>query len=124
MLQKIRGVRQDEVSRERHWFQDDFFDLFVWTDGAGAFVAFQLCYDRAHRERVLAWTQDQGFLHRRIDDGERTPLKNMSPILVADGEFDAARVTAEFTRRALQLDGTLREFILARIAEAATRAAS
>ena len=42
----------------------------------------------------------------------------MSPILVADGEFDAARVTAEFTRRALQLDGTLREFILARIAEA------
>lgn len=74
--------------------------------------------------RVLAWTQDQEFLHRRIDDGERTPLKNMSPILVADGEFDAARVTAEFTRRALQLDGTLREFILARIAEAATRAAS
>ena len=124
MLQKIRGVRQDEVSRERHWFQDDFFDLCVCTDGAGAFVAFQLCYDRAHRERVLAWTQDQGFLHRRIDDGERTPLKNMSPILVADGEFDAARVTAEFTRRALQLDGTLREFILARIAEAATRAAS
>lgn len=124
MLQKIRSVRQDEVSRERQWFQDDFFDLFVWTDGAGAFVAFQLCYDRAHQERLLAWKQNQGFLHCRIDDGERTPLKNMSPILINDGEFDAARLATEFTRRALQLDGTLHEFILARIAEAATRAAS
>jgi hypothetical protein len=33
MLQKIRDVRQDDAPRERHWFQDDFFDLFAWTDG-------------------------------------------------------------------------------------------
>jgi hypothetical protein len=123
MLQEIRGVRQDDASRERHWFQDDFFDLFVWTDGAGAVVAFQLGYDRAREERMLAWSQDQGFLHRRVDDGEATPLKNMSPMLIADGEFGAATVAAEFARRALQLDGALRGFILARIDEAATRMA-
>ena len=123
MLQEIRGVRQDHASHERHWFQDDFFDLFVWTDGVSAVVAFQLGYDRAREERVLAWNRDQGFLHRRVDDGEATPLKNMSPMLIADGKFCAARVGAEFARRALQLDGALRQFILARIDEAATRMA-
>jgi hypothetical protein len=121
MLQKIRGVRQDAASRERHWFQDDFFDLFVWMDNSGTVVAFQLCYDRSHQERVLVWNQEKGFLHRRVDDGELTPLKNMSPILISDGRFGAVKVAAEFARRALYLDGSLRDFILARIDEAATQ---
>jgi hypothetical protein len=54
MLQKIRGARQDNASRERQWFQDDYFDLFFWTDAAGKVLAFQLCYDRLRHERVLA----------------------------------------------------------------------
>ena len=73
MLQRIRGVRQDEASRERHWFQDDFFDLFAWTNATGEVVAFQLCYDRLNRERVLSWSESAGFIHRRIDDGEELP---------------------------------------------------
>ena len=64
MLQKIRGVRQDDASRERHWFQDDYFDLFVWTDAAGKVLAFQLCYDRLRNERVLAWNAEHGWLRR------------------------------------------------------------
>ena len=31
MLKKIRGVREDVADRERHWFQDESFDLFAWT---------------------------------------------------------------------------------------------
>ena len=53
MLQKIRGVRQDNASRERHWFQDDYFYLFVWTDAAGKVLVFQLCYDRLRNEVCL-----------------------------------------------------------------------
>jgi len=104
MLRKIRGVRQDDADRERHWFQDDFFDLFAWTDAAGEVVAFQLCYDRLNRERVLSWSESAGFIHRRIDDGEELPVQKMAPIMVADGRFAAESIAAEFDSRSGSID--------------------
>lgn len=121
MLQKIRGVRQHDAPLERHWFQDDFFDLFVWTDASGAVVAFQLCYDRLNHERVLAWNATAGFIHRRVDDGEQTPVKNMSPSMVTDGQFGADGVAAEFERRGMEIDLRLRDFIRGKIGEAGAR---
>jgi hypothetical protein len=118
MLQKIRGVRQDDESKERNWYQDEFFDLFVWTAGDGAVTAFQLCYDRLDNERVLAWNRAGGFLHRRVDDGEHTPVKNMTPIMVADGLFAAGSIAAEFEVRAAGLESRTREFIRRKIGEA------
>lgn len=121
MLQKISGVRQDDTDRERNWFHDDFFDLFTWTDAAGDVVAFQLCYDRLKRERVLAWSEPTGFIHRRIDDGEDLPVQKMAPILVADGQFAADGIAAEFDRRSPSIDTRWRQFILTKIDEAAVR---
>jgi hypothetical protein len=121
MLQKIRGVRQDDTLLERQWFQDDFFDLFVWLDQSGTMVSFQLCYDRLNRERVLAWNKASGFIHRRVDDGEQTPVRNMSPIMVSDGRFGSESVAAEFDRRGLELDGRLLNFIRRKIDEAAAQ---
>lgn len=118
MLREMSGVRQDDVRLRRRWFQDEFFDLFVWTGPGGTVTAFQLCYDRQRRERVLAWSVAGGFIHRRIDDGEHTPVKNLAPIMVADGAFPAARVVAEFERRDATLDRDLRDFVRARILEA------
>jgi hypothetical protein len=118
VLQKIRGVRQDETGRERHWFQDDFFDLFAWTDAAGEVVAFQLCYDRLKRERVLAWSEPNGFIHRRIDDGEDLPVQKMAPIMVAAGPFAADEIAAEFDRRSASINARWRQFIRTKIDEA------
>jgi hypothetical protein len=118
MLQKIRKVRQDDADRERHWFQDDFFDLFAWTDAAGEVIAFQLCYDRLNRERVLAWSEPTGFIHRRIDDGEALPVQKMAPIMVADGKFAADSIAAEFDIRSAGIDLRWRQFIRSKIDEA------
>ena len=119
MLQRIRGVRQDEASRERHWFQDDYFDLFVWTEPSGAVVSFQLCYDRPHHERVLAWNWTEGLTHRRVDDGEQTPVKNRSPIMATDARCSVDGVAAEFDRRGMELDARMRDFVRQKIEEAA-----
>jgi hypothetical protein len=124
MLQKIRGVRQDDARRERHWFHDEFFDLFVWTGPAGEVLAFQLCYDRLKYERVLAWSDAAGFIHRRIDDGEELPIQKMAPIMIADGQFAAAGIAAEFKRRSSGIDTRMRNFIHAKIGEAGTRLSS
>ena len=121
MLQKIRRVRQDVADRERHWFQDEFFDLFAWTDAGRKLIAFQLCYDRLNRERVLAWSESAGFVHRRIDDGEALPVQKMAPIMVADGQFEANSIAAEFDRRTAAIDPRWRRFIRNKIDEAATQ---
>lgn len=118
MLRELAGVRQDNPRLSRRWFQDEFFDLFVWTGTGGQVTAFQLCYDRLRRERVLAWSEAGGFIHRRIDDGEHTPIKNMAPIMVVDGAFPSARIAAEFENRATALEQDLRHFVRARIREA------
>ena len=121
MLQKIHGLRLDVADRERHWFQDEFFDLFAWTHAAGKLIAFQLCYDRLNRERVLVWSEAAGFVHRRIDDGEALPVQKMAPIMVADGHFEAHSIAAEFDHRTATSDPRWRRFIRNKIDDAATQ---
>ncbi|MEO8003944.1 MAG: hypothetical protein ABI771_03490 [Betaproteobacteria bacterium] len=119
MLEAIRALRQDDPDRVRYWFQDDFFDLFVWTDAASDVVSFQLCYDRLQHERVLAWNATNGFSHRRIDDGESLPGHKMAPLMTADGDFAMHPVIAEFDRRSTGIELRWRQFMLTKLGEAA-----
>jgi hypothetical protein len=118
VLREIDSVRQDDPGLARRWFQDDFFDLFVWMRADGSVMAFQLCYDRLGEERVLGWSEGRGFMHKGIDDGEATPLKNRSPILVANGPLAAGLVEREFRASCQALDAGLAAFVLSRVAEA------
>ena len=119
MLEAIRALRQDDQDRVRYWFQDDFFDLFAWTNTVDEVVFFQLCYDRLNHERVLAWSATDGFSHRRIDDGESLPGHKMSPLMTADGVFATHPVIAEFDRRSTGMELRWRQFVLAKLGEAA-----
>ena len=121
MLEAIRALRQDDPDRVRYWFQDEFFDFFVWTDTAGEVVSFQLCYDRLQRERVLAWNATAGFSHKRVDDGESLPGHKMAPLMMADGEFAIHPVFAEFDRRSTGIESRWRDFMLAKLHEAASQ---
>ena len=119
MLEAIRALRQDDPERVRYWFQDEYFDLFVWTDTAGEVASFQLCYDRLERERVLAWNATAGFSHKRVDDGESLPGHKMAPLMMADGVFAMHPVFAEFDKRSTGIELRWREFMLAKLGEAA-----
>ena len=89
----------------RKWFADEYFDLIVWFGEPGRPDGFQLCYDRAGNERAFTWSEDQGYYTQdRIDEGEASPTKNQSPILVADGSFHAAEVLGRFESRSADLD--------------------
>ena len=67
MLREIRGVEQRNPQRTRRWFQDDYFDLYLWQDRAGEVLRFQLCYERdSPRERALEWERRRGFQHLRV----------------------------------------------------------
>jgi len=117
----LREIVASQPTREPHrrWFSNDDFDLVVWFDEIGAIAGFQLCYDRSKVERALTWTTMGGYRHFRVDAGEATPLKNLTPILVSDAEFSKAKVIAGFVEAANALEPAIRAFVVQRLQEAA-----
>src|SRR5512146_1870967 len=99
MLSEIAAVRQDQPGLLRRWFQDDYFDLFVWLTPQGALRAFQLAYERTRRERVLEWSSEHGFGHHRVDSGEQPLRSSMTPLLLRGGACPVRLVAREFDRR-------------------------
>ena len=115
MLSEIPEVRQIPGEGTRRWFADGEFDLIVWYRD-GEILGFQLCYDRLGRPRAFTWTATDGRAHHAIDDGEDTPSGGKaSPILVADGVFDAARVRPRFAAAAEKLPAEIRVLVLERL---------
>jgi hypothetical protein len=115
MLSEISGVLQDQPELRRRWFQDDYFDLFVWLTSPGELRAFQLAYDRVRGERVLEWSSERGFEHSVVDSGEEQPIANRTPLLVRGGACPVREVTREFERRSGQLEARLREAMLSKL---------
>ena len=112
MLTEIPDVRQIPEEPRRRWFRSDDIDLIVWCDESGNPTGFQLCYDKLVAEHALTWTPEIGFLHTAVDDGERVGLRyKASPILVADGFFDADRLVNRFAAASTRLPREIVEFV-------------
>ncbi len=111
MLREIKDVRQVKDEPHRRWFSDEHFDLVIWDEEADI-VGFQLCYDKAHSERAVTWKVESGFRHNGVDSGEgRAGRYKGTPILVADGSFDAGTVAAQFLGHSGGLDAKSFDFI-------------
>lgn len=121
MLKEVRGAEEHGEPRRR-WFSDEYFDLIVWFSEKGTPEGFQLCYDRRSHERALTWTEDAGYGHSRIDDGEDIPTKNRSPILVSDGSFPAADILKRFEMRSTEVEPQIRQLVSQKLREYAIRA--
>lgn len=112
MLREIGSARQDVPRGLRHWYQDDYFDLYVWQNDSGAVTAFQLCYDRNRTEGAITWNSTSGFTHDRVDAGEHTPKHAMTPILRADGNPPYFRLYHRFVDAASELPPALRSCLV------------
>ena len=117
MLREITRVQQQDPKRRRRWFQDGYFDLFLWQTAAGAIDALQLCYDIRRRERALLWSEAQGFFHDGVDTGEDSPLADRSPQFVRDGAFQWSEVRTRFRDAAGDVPAEISEFVLGKIDE-------
>jgi hypothetical protein len=111
MLREISAVRQDRADLRQRWFQDDYFDLFVWVAADDSIAAFQLAYDRGGKERVLGWDRDAGYLHRHVDGGEASVFQKMTPLLTGAGRFPRLAVIAQFDARSYGLEEGIRRFV-------------
>ena len=117
VFSEIRNVRQERgAPGPRRWFESDGLDLVVWHGGAGEVTGFQLCYDWGKGEHALTWRPGTGFVHNAVDEGDGSPLKNLTPVLVPDGVVPWAELTTRFVERCHSLEPELRQLISARLA--------
>jgi len=91
-------------------------DLFVWYGEGGRIRAFQLAYDKQRAERTISWRDSGGYRHERVDEGARPGRHPASPLLVADGAFQAERVRDVFRQRAAGIEPGIAELVLERLA--------
>lgn len=111
MLREVQNVRQIEGEPFRRWFASDWFDIIVWYDNL-EISGFQLCYDKHNKERALTWKKDGAWRHLGVDDGEGRDMHHKaSPILVADGSFDAGPVVERLMMESQELPSELLGFI-------------
>lgn len=97
MLKEFKDISQEKTGYRKLFF-DEKFELYIWYSMEGGdIIGFQLCYDRINNEHCLTWMKDKGYLHSKIDDGEKVPGKaKQSPILTMDGSFNKEDIARAF----------------------------
>lgn len=119
VLREIKNVKQERGPGRRRWFESEGFELVVWLDERGAVNGFQICYDLGQGEHALTWRPASGFIHSEVDEGDASPLKNQTPILIPDGAVPWAELTRCFDARSAELEPGLRQLVRAKLAERA-----
>lgn len=116
MLVEYKNVRQEPGSGPRRWFESPRGELVVWyRPDAKTIEGFQILYRLKGGERALTWREGEGFNHARVDDGEPSPLKNLTPILLPNGSIPWPQVRAEFAADGGALEPALRDFVRQRL---------
>jgi len=112
MLSEVQQVEQVTGEPRRRWFNSLRLDLIVWLNLMDHVVGFQLCYGKPKDEHALTWKKGEGFVHHRVDDGERNPaMAKRTPILVADGLFPGDEVAASFKEESRDIDPEISSFV-------------
>ena len=112
MLHEITIARPPENDLRKRWFQDDYFDLFIWFDAHDTIQSVQLCYDRLRNEHTFTWRREYGFQHARIEDGESSPVRNRAPLMVMNGPFPLENVRQRFLASCPTLEPGLSPFVV------------
>lgn len=116
MLAEVLNVKQIAGEPLRRWFTSPLLDLFLWYDGDGELIQFQICYDKGPDERALTWHHQDGLAHHAVDDGENRSFRMKStPIMMQKSDFDAEKIAVMFESLAGNIDHKTVLFVLSNI---------
>lgn len=124
MLKEVvpRARQNKEQDGDRRWFRSRSADLYIWPasqDDAGSIPvrAFEYCYRDLYKEHYLSWDKQGGFRYARIDDGETSPLTNDTPLVVPNGDTNAAFAARHFREQGVGIDLDIYQFVLHKLYE-------
>ncbi len=119
MLREINLSRHDDPAIKKRWFEDGFFDLFLWFRAdqfsTGQPFHMQLCYGKPAREKAVSWREGHGYFHDGVLSNQPGEMVAKSSILEAGGAFDFSKVNARFLRDSANLDIGVRKFVLEKL---------
>ncbi len=117
MLKEIKNVRQIEGEGLRRWFSGNYFELILWYNEKNEISGFQLCYGlKGLSPKALTWKDKSGYTHDSVDDGEHTAtIGKMTPVLMADGQFDQDKILDIFVQESQELDQKIVGFICSKL---------
>ena len=113
-LREIKVSRQDDPAVTKRWFENDFFDLFLWASIDGPFH-MQLCYGKPRHERAVSWRAGFGYFHDGVLANAPGDVVAKSSILQAGGTFDFTTVNARFLQESQGLETATRKFVLEKL---------
>ena len=67
-MKEIKHVKQNIHNLKRRWFEDEYFDLFIWEDCTKEITIFQLSYNKQENQHAVTWEKKQGFIHNKLGD--------------------------------------------------------
>jgi hypothetical protein len=100
---------------DRRWFEDDYFDLILWTDSSRNIRSFQLSYAKPDSERPLTWDHTRGYAHFRVERGEAHGYRKPPNTLWPTDGYARAVVLSEFQERSFDLPASVRDFVTAAV---------
>lgn len=116
MLIETNIEEQNEPGVVKRWFNDKEFDLILWQSTSDERIArFHLSYGKPSYERILAWSEESGYRHGGVDDGEPGHGIKRSPLIVSDGTLNSAAVAQRFQEAAVSVDPAIVRFISEKI---------
>ena len=116
MMYQITNAKEFDGDTRIKWYTDEYFDLVTWIGPDDSITAFQLVYNRYRQPYALTWKSEIGYLHEKVDDGERGGgMMKMTPILLPDGIFRSDDVAREFFERSRELDPAVADFVYERL---------
>jgi len=119
LLKEIKHVRQIAGEPLRRWFSSSWFDLIVWYSTDNQICGFQLCYAKNIAERAFTWKNTGQHSHFAVDDGEsRSHHHKSSPVLVADGSFNAEQTLVRFKSESSELPPDISQFVIEKLQRA------
>jgi hypothetical protein len=87
----------------------------VWFDADQCFFGFQLCYDKCGDEHAVAWRQDRGYSHCRVDAPEQKLGRKSAAMLVPGGVQRTAVLLDRFEVASREIDPLVRSFVLEKL---------
>ena len=110
----IKHVRQIPGEPYRQWYSSRDCDLIVWYNDSLDIHGFQFCYRQGHDEHALTWTEDRGFGHHSVDNGETFyGTGKQTPILVGGSNMRKTMVRQLFNKESRNVRTTVVRLALA-----------
>lgn len=117
MLFEVKHLKQDSEQQHKRWFCDNYFDLLIWTDNlTKKFVKFELSFQKAYAERILSWSQENGFKLKDVADEDLLwSNQQLSPVYKPEVPFCAKQLAETFRSACEMIDASISNFVYQRI---------